>query len=287
MSELSIKIEYENNRKKPAAVFEAMAQYIEAYQDFSQLLISSVGIKADFEFQLDDIKEGSILSKLSALPGLIDKGLEEIFYAAGNRTMAKLKGQTSTEEDVESLGAELEADIAKRISGEIASPMIDRTKLAFVLREFSQANEKLNKGEKVSFHSKDERSNIYHLDTDWRFTGNPAEMFQGDIEHHDVEGSFYAVMAVNEGNALWCFKSIEMNRRIHATITHKDWLSRYQNGLIQPIGPKDVIKARVAYDIYTPPKGRGNPTIRNAKIIDVIQIIRNQSGYQYEFGGNQ
>lgn len=284
MAELSIKIDYEKKRRKPGEVFEAMALYIGAYQDFGQLLISSVGIKADFEFQLDEIKEGSILSGLSALPGTLDKALEKIFYNAGNKTIDKLKGKTSTEDDVEKLSVELEADITDSMPEKTAPPMIDRAKLAFVLNKFSKANEKLNEKEKVSFYTKNENSNIYHLETDWRFTGNPDEMFRGTVEHINTEGRYYVVMAVNEGSALWWFKSVGTERRIPAKIAQKEWLDRYQNGLILPIGPKDVIRARIEYDLYTPPKGRGNPIIRNARITDIIQIIRNRSAYQYELG---
>lgn len=284
MAELSIKIDYESNRRRPGEVFEAMALYIGAYQDFGQLLISSVGIKADFEFQLDEIKEGSILSRLSALPGTLDKALMQIFCDAGNKTIDKLKGKTSTENDVEKLSVELEADIAHGVPGQTASPMIDRAKLAFVLNKFSKANEKLSEKEKVSFYAGNESSNVYHLETDWRFTGDPDEMFRGTVEHLNAEGNFYVVMAVNEGSALWWFKSIEVDRRIPAKIAQKEWLDRYQNGLIRPIGPKDVIRARIEYDLYTPPKGRGSPIIRSARITDIIQVIRNRSEYQYELG---
>ncbi|WP_221885551.1 hypothetical protein [Vreelandella populi] len=83
--ELSIKLEYLENRINPAEVFEAMALYINAYKDFGQLLTNSVGLKLDFEFQLNDIEKNSILSKLSALPNSIDSMLEKAFYSSGNR----------------------------------------------------------------------------------------------------------------------------------------------------------------------------------------------------------
>ncbi|EBG3731167.1 hypothetical protein FIX40_21740, partial [Salmonella enterica] len=63
--ELSIKIDYLKDRHNPEEVFEAMALYINAYRDFGQVLSNSIGIKADFNFQLNEIKSGSILSKLS------------------------------------------------------------------------------------------------------------------------------------------------------------------------------------------------------------------------------
>ena len=147
------------------------------------------------------------------------------------------------------------------------------------------ANEKMEQNETVSFYSEKEESNIYNFDTKWRFTGNPAEMFLGKIEHFDeVEGNFYVLTVVNEGNAVWSFRSSEMDRRMTARITHKDWLERYQNGLIQPIGPKDLLHAEASYDVYTPPKGKGHPSIRNARITYIKNVIRNQIGYQNELG---
>ncbi|EFT4230478.1 hypothetical protein HVE81_004290, partial [Salmonella enterica] len=51
--ELSIKIDYLKDRHNPEEVFEAMALYINAYRDFGQVLSNSIGIKADFNFQLN------------------------------------------------------------------------------------------------------------------------------------------------------------------------------------------------------------------------------------------
>ncbi|XQW87036.1 hypothetical protein ACOYXV_09695 [Aeromonas veronii] len=46
-TELSIKLEYLKDRSNPAEVFEAMASYINAYQDLGQLLSSSIGLDTD------------------------------------------------------------------------------------------------------------------------------------------------------------------------------------------------------------------------------------------------
>lgn len=287
MPELSIKLDYLPSRERPAEVFEAMALYIEAYKDFGQVLINSVGIRSDFEFQLNTIEKGSILSKLSALPNRFDSVLEGVFYTAASKTLGKLTKETSTEAEVESLSVELEEDIVSSMPNQTASPLINRAQLSFALKKFSMANEKMKSGETISFASDAEETNVYQLDTGWRFTGNPAEMFLGQVEHfEEVEGKFYVLTVVNEGNAVWSFRNAEMDRRMTARITHKDWLDRYQNGLIQPIGPKDLLQAVASYDVYTPPKGKGSPSIRNARITHIKSVIRNKIGYQYELSSD-
>jgi hypothetical protein len=281
--ELSIKLDYLKDRRNPAEIFEAMALYINAYRDFGQLLSDSVGIKADFDFQLNDIEKSSILSKLSAIPGKIDKIFEAAFYRSGNSLFRELIDVevTETEEQVESLAATLETALAEDLPKQIADPHIDRQSLAFVLEKFSTANQKMVRNESVTISSNTNKGKVYKLNTSWRFSGNPKEMFLGDTENREFDDKLYVTVSVNEGNSVWSFRSLALERRFSGRITHKEWLERYQEGLIPPIGPKDLIEARVTLDIYTPPKGKGQPQIRNAKVINISNIQRN-NGLQYE-----
>ena len=139
--ELMIKLKYLENRNNPAEVFEAMALYINAYKDFGQLLTNSVGLKLDFQFQLNDIEKSSILSKLSALPNSIDAMLEKAFYSSGNSLFQALKetNETKSEEQVESVAVSIESTLADNIKYKIADPYIDRQNLAYVLKGFSAA----------------------------------------------------------------------------------------------------------------------------------------------------
>lgn len=283
--ELSIKLEYLKDRQNPAEIFEAMALYINAYRDFGQLLSSSIGIKADFDFQLNDIEKSSILSKLSAVPGKIDEIFEAAFYRSGNSLFKELIDVevTETEEQVESLAASLETSLADNLPQQIADPHVDRQGLAFVLDRFSTANQKMRGGEYVVLNNNSNKSQGLKLNTRWRFRGKPKEMFQGDTESRELYDKLYVTVSVNEGNSVWSFRSLTLDRRFSARITHKDWLDRYQDGLIPPIGPKDLIEAKITLDIYTPPKGKGQPQIRNAKVVNISDITRH-SGHQYELG---
>ncbi|EAY5539298.1 hypothetical protein NE43_12180 [Salmonella enterica] len=281
--ELSIKIDYLKDRHNPAEVFEAMALYINAYRDFGQVLSNSIGIKADFNFQLNEIKSGSILSKLSVIPGKIDEILANAFYNSGDELFRELTDieTTDTEEQVETLAVNLETALAKNLPQQIADPNIDRQNLSFALEKFSTANQKIKPNESVIITSNSNNNQNFKFNTKWRFGGKPREMFLGSTESRELNDKLYVTVSVNEGNSVWSFRSINLDKRLSGRITHKEWLERYQDGLIPAIGPKDIIDAKITFDIYTPPKGKGQPQIRNLKVINISNIQRN-NGLQYE-----
>ncbi|EEZ7492411.1 hypothetical protein HF665_003147 [Salmonella enterica] len=281
--ELSIKIDYLKDRHNPEEVFEAMALYINAYRDFGQVLSNSIGIKADFNFQLNEIKSGSILSKLSVIPGKIDEILANAFYNSGDELFRELTDieTTDTEEQVETLAVNLETALAKNLPQQIADPNIDRQNLSFALEKFSTANQKIKPNESVIITSNSDNNQNFKFNTKWRFGGKPREMFLGSTESIELNDKLYVIVSVNEGNSVWSFRSISLDKRLSGRITHKEWLERYQDGLIPAIGPKDIIDAKITFDIYTPPKGKGQPQIRNLKVINISNIQRN-NGLQYE-----
>ncbi|ASQ26574.1 hypothetical protein EVT38_13310 [Salmonella enterica subsp. enterica serovar Java] len=281
--ELSIKIDYLKDRHNPEEVFEAMALYINAYRDFGQVLSNSIGIKADFNFQLNEIKSGSILSKLSVIPGKIDEILANAFYNSGDELFRELTDieTTDTEEQVETLAVNLETALAKNLPQQIADPNIDRQNLSFALEKFSTANQKIKPNESVIITSNSNNNQNFKFNTKWRFGGKPREMFLGSTESIELNDKLYVTVSVNEGNSVWSFRSISLDKRLSGRITHKEWLERYQDGLIPAIGPKDIIDAKITFDIYTPPKGKGQPQIRNLKVINISNIQRN-NGLQYE-----
>ncbi|EBC7102232.1 hypothetical protein C6030_24700 [Salmonella enterica] len=281
--ELSIKIDYLKDRHNPEEVFEAMALYINAYRDFGQVLSNSIGIKADFNFQLNEIKSGSILSKLSVIPGKIDEILANAFYNSGDELFRELTDieTTDTEEQVETLAVNLETALAKNLPQQIADPNIDRQNLSFALEKFSTANQKIKPNESVIITSNSDNNQNFKFNTKWRFGGKPREMFLGSTESIELNDKLYVTVSVNEGNSVWSFRSISLDKRLSGRITHKECLERYQDGLIPAIGPKDIIDAKITFDIYTPPKGKGQPQIRNLKVINISNIQRN-NGLQYE-----
>jgi len=257
--------------------------YIDAYRDFGQLITNSVGVKGDFNFQLNDIQGGSVLSKLSAFGNKLDAALESACYNSAINTVEDLIDidETETEEQVIELAEKIEASVAANMPNSFASPHIDRKNLACVLQLFSDANEKMKPDESVLLQSSGTPDVWSKLNTRWRFKGNPSEMFTGSISPHKTNLKLHVKISVNEGDSAWTFKCDSLKKPFSARITHKSWLKRYQQGLVQPIGPMDLIDANVTYDRYTPSTSGGEVTIKNAKIEKIVSINR-FTGYQHE-----
>lgn len=281
--ELTIKIDYLENRTNPSEVFEAMGMYIDAYKDFGQLVTNSVGVKGDFNFQLNDIQGGSVLSKLSAFGSKLDTMLESVCYGAAIDVVGDLieLDEVETEEQVSELADKIETSVAANMPNNIATPHIDRKGLAYVLQSLSAANERMRPGESVLLKSATASNEWSECNTRWRFTGNPSEMFVGSVSAHKANLKLHAKISVNEGDSAWTFRCDSFKKPFNARITHKSWLEKYQQGLIQPVGPMDVIDANVIYDRFTPSSGSGEVVIKNAKVERIISVER-FTGYQHE-----
>lgn len=281
---LKIKIDFAKNRQHPAEVFQAMSAYIEAYQTIGQILVGSCGGKEEFELQLDAVEAGSVASLLKAVPGRLRERISNALFKSASALIDDLSGieETSTEEDVDILALQLESELESSGLGDMANPHIDRQQLAHALCKLSEANKKLRPEEKVlTSLSGDDK--ITPINTHWRFNANPKDMFLGSTKQHSVADKLHVKMPVNIGKGVWQFVSAITDRTYSARIADLKWLEDYQLGIIQAIGPKDIMEADVSYDVYTPPPGKGKPQIRNAKVTRVVKIHRNV-GLQYELG---
>jgi hypothetical protein len=283
-NELAIKIDYLDERLNPSEIFEAMAIYVNAYRDLGQLLTNSIGVNVDFEFKLSGIEKGSIISRLTTMSSKVEGVFETSIFNSAHTLFENLTeiSETETEDDVEKLAVIVESSLAEHDTGSLLDPHIDRKNLATVLNKFSDAHKKLKTEESVVFTSSGiDLNNECNVNVTWRFTGELSSMFIGETISHKIPDKVYVQVGVNEGLKAWTFKSITLKESFTARIICKDWLERYQSGLIQAIGPKDVLEVELSYDVYTPPDGKGKPMIRNAKVIKVNDIQRNNE-YQHE-----
>lgn len=280
---LIIKYDHLVHRRKPDEIFESICLYMRAYKDFGQLISYSIGVSDDFEFQLDEIKIGSVLTKLSIITKKIHVHFASMIFHAGDALFKDLidVGATESEGDVESLALKLEASLISSSFNQMEEPYIDRQQLAYVLKAFSDANNKVAHGETVMIGADREGADLNKINTRWTFTGIPKKMFLGKVEHHTVELNLSVAISVNEGPSGWKFKSEILQKYFTARIMDDVWLDKYQAGFIRPIGPKDIIKANVTYSLYTPVNSLKPIYIRNAKINKVLDVQR-YDGYQYE-----
>jgi len=281
-TELSIIIDYKKNRSCPSGIFDAMSLYIQAYEDFGQVLTNALDIKGEFEFQLNEIAFSSIKAKLKLLPGKINEKFLETVYGSGSELFHCITetNETTCENDIEKMAAKIENNLAANDFD--IDPLIDRRALSFALEKVSNANKLIQKDESVYFTQEMPIQKRTNLNTQWRLNCDPKKMFLGVKKSYEVSDKLFVKIPINEGNQLWTFKSATTHRTFPARITIKDWVKHYQDGLIQPIGPKDVIEATLSYDLYTPYNNSKTTEIRNAKILDIQRIIRNGNDVQYE-----
>lgn len=279
---LRIKIDFADERQRPAEVFQAMSSYIEAYQAIGQVLVNSLGGREEFALQLQTVETGSVASLLRAVPGRLSEWLGNALIQSGVDLASTLSGveSTSTEEEVDQLASELETQLAKTGTGQMVDPKIDRQEFAIALNKFSEANKRLLPEEKASA-SVVETDKVIPINTHWRFNANPSEMFLGTTQVHRGVDKLYVRAPVNIGKGAWSMVSVTTQSRYNARVSHLTWLEDYQGGLIPAIGPKDVMEAEVSFEIYTPPPGKGKPFISNAKIVKVLKIHRDV-GLQHE-----
>ncbi|MFJ4256595.1 hypothetical protein ACIP01_06510 [Pseudomonas monteilii] len=279
---LKIKIDFLKERQRPAEIFQAMSSYIEAYQAIGQVMASSFDTNQEFALRLEDVQTGSIASLLRAVPGRITGWFESAIFDSSMKLAQNLEGveATTTEEEVDQLASRVEASLAAHYSDQLFDPKIDRKAFAFALNKLSEANKKLLPEEGASATIV-ESENVTAINTHWRFNGNPKEMFEGTTEITRCVDKLYVRAPVNIGKGAWAMLSVSTNSRYTAKIVDASWLDDYQGGLIPAIGPKDVMEAEVALEIYTPPLGKGRPFVSSAKILKVMRIHRDV-GLQHE-----
>lgn len=282
-SNFELKYEFLPNRSNPAGVFDTMARYVQGYSELGKLLADSVGVGEEFELQLLSVSEGSILGAFSAAKGRIQEAIANLIFDSGVKLHSSLQSQdeTATREQVEELAENLELNMGSAMTGAILTrPHIDRRRFANVLQTFSAANENVFDGESLEIRSSyGKRKTSSQINTRWRFTGNPKEMFDGFVRHFKGALQLYVKVQVNQGAQVWTFKGVKNEVVFPAKVIDEKWLDDYQNVRVAPISPKDVLTAEVEYDIFD--NGTGQE-IKNARIVKVTEIKRykvNQSGF--------
>lgn len=272
-NQLSIKIDFHQNRSNPQAIFEAMALYIKFHTDIGQILFNSINEQINFNFELDDIERSSLLSKISP-KGLLNWA--ENFYSKFSeetfREIADLDDEISPS-DIDNLSSKIEDKIQADLNPPFAVE-INRSALSSALKTLTAANSKLLDDEPVTFSRN--TSNVIHINTRQRIVKEEEKT----KEKAEKEILILTVISPkNEGHAAWHFKCEALNQKFNASITDKDWLSRYQNQIIPPIGPKDKIEALVSYNIDLIER-----KLINVRVLEIKDIIRKQKqlDLQYE-----
>lgn len=273
-----IRIDYKVGRNRPEKVFEAMAMYINAYEDLIQLLSQTIGCKEEFNFVLDAVEKGSIITFLKnrheqAVDFVTAKILKET-----SETTKVLKGISNieSEEQIDEIAEKIDENLTESFPDlfTIAQPQIDKKTLAKILKRLADANLNLRQDETVDIILDNKKEEAVKVNTDFKFSANLDDLYIEDkILKNGITDRLFIVKPVNDGNSRWDCKSLNMNQRFDAVMMDKIWLERYQSGLIPAIGPSDIMIAKMNLVIKSKKDNKSNKII-HAEISEVIDIMK-------------
>lgn len=265
---IAVKIKYADNRQNPAEVFEAMGLYIRFHTDIGQLILNTLDNEYAFNLSLSNIEKSSIISWLS--PAL-DKKIYSFYKRISNLLVSELIAlpEEITDDDIEHV-AELIQNTIKKEEDPKFPPVVNRKALKHAIKSYSAANEKIYTDEPVEFiYQEGGKKSSVVVNVNQRLKRENSN--ENLAEHDTHELHLIVISPKNAGNGAWTFRSPKLARRFDARISDKDWLRRYQAQIINPIGPKDVIVAKVRYAIDSETN-----EIAKAEILYIKEIIRSQ-----------
>lgn len=266
----TITIEYQKNRNNPAAIFEAMALYINFYRDFSQTIVESHCPGDEIILELESIQEGSLFSVIKII-SKAGTSIPSIICDLALRLIDQLNeyDQINDSEQIEFLIEEIEKTLNAH-SNALEITKINRKKILESLKKLSNANAKLLPTEEAFIGTQFNRK-LVGINTAIRI---PSSMTLEDKidKPAQIPDLLIPVSTIIEGDQAWTFHSQAFKDKIRAKIIDKEWLERYQNGFIQPIGGKDTLIVELGYTIQE--SNKENPKADNFKVISIKDIKR-------------
>ena len=284
---LAIRFDYSENRKNPEDVLVILSEYVRFYRNIGFIVLDSINEKDCALFDLVSLQNGSAIAWIRCR---FNKWNDFIFNSAEELANSlDSNEEVSTFEDLDKISNDLSDFIVKNTDQKIKiEPCIDIEQLGKVLSDFSTLNLKLLSDESASIgrgHPEETASAKFKtLNKNFVFNDNVIDMFHSEVKHHKRKSKFYVHVPVNKGNTVWRLEELATENKFTAKVVNSSWLDDYQSGVIDPIGPKDLMEAVVEYDEVISKDNRKKKIlkIKNAKIIDIIDIVRSK-GKQDDF----
>ncbi|HHA1953130.1 MULTISPECIES: hypothetical protein [Enterobacter cloacae complex] len=281
-----IRIAYKVGRNRPEKVFEAMAMYINAYEDLIRLLSQTIGCKDEFSFVLDAVEEGSIITFLKKRHAqAIDLVTAKILKEASETTKVLIGiSNIESEEQIDEIAEKVDDSLTEAFpeTFSIAQPQIEKKSLAKILKRLADANLNLRQDESVDLILNNNKDETIKVNTNFKFSANLDDLYiDGKVHKNGVTDRLFIVKPVNDGNSRWDCKSLNMNQRFDAVMMDKSWLERYQSGLIPAIGPSDIMLAKMNLIVKAKKDSKLNK-ILHAEISEVIDILPNKEEMRNE-----
>ncbi|MUL04342.1 hypothetical protein GNP89_19450 [Aliivibrio fischeri] len=274
-SSLEFHFEYNPHRKNVADILYAMGHYIEAYEAFGNAIANAIGHDLEFSIELEEITSGSIKLKFLKLFDLL---------TSPNDLMNDLTGSVNSYDELVTITDAHNEKLANKVNAsgkfkERIEPTLCELDIALAMDKLSEANRMIEPDEKLTItEDLSIPDNVISIDTGFRLTKRPREMFSNYMGQHDGDEIVNVIRPCFKGHLKWRFQNTNTRLIYNAPIKHAKWLEEYQNGA-QNIEVKDSLLVDSTYELW---KVKGETCIKNARVNRVKDIIK-CSGEQNEF----
>ena len=256
-SDFIIKIDFNQNSKKPSHVFRIMTEIIESFNVLDAALINSIDMRIEPIIMLEDIEKGSILSRfkylLEDLPDdlinnpeikkLIGHYLLKAKYAIIDY-INKRESITSSEE-IELLEKEITDLSEKSQIKELTTPgVIDRTKLLTGISKISNAISQIEDNEQIIYKIGDTE-----IPLNLSFSFN-TEQIEDLLTAETILSISEMILKIKKpdylGDSKWEFR--HRKDAINAKITDNEWIAKFRNREIT-LKPGDSIRGTINIEV--------------------------------------
>ncbi|HCE1609393.1 TPA: hypothetical protein NJY97_004588 [Vibrio parahaemolyticus] len=274
---LEFHFEYNPNRKNVGEVFFALGNYVSAYESFGKVIADAIGNDLDFCIEINDIQSGSIKLKLLKL-------FDEL--TSPNELIKDLTGEIGSLESLSEITQRQNQKLSRKVNSsgrykERVEPSLNDLDVALAMEKWSDANRMVEPDEKLTITDgidSEQPSNVINIDTGFRLSKRPRDMFSNFIDKHDDKEIVDVIRPCFRGDLNWRFQNTQTKLTYNAPIKDSLWLEEYQNGQ-KKVDVKDSLLVHSAYELW---RVKGKPTIKNAqikKVIDIIECNGTQCGF--------
>lgn len=281
---IAIKFDYSKDRKDPEDILNILTGYVKFYKSIGIITLASINEKDSAQFKLIGLETGSAIAIISCIIEKFNKLLD----ASSSKLCSDLyeSSEISSRDDIEIIANNMSDTIMGNDINEMKlEPVIDIEKLGKSLSDLSVLNSKLKNDECTYIGLENINGNNFFnykkMNKNFTFTGDVDEVLSTKKRHHKRNSKFYVNVPVNKGDTTWKLEEIETKNTFSAKIIDNDWLKQYQGGLIDPIGPNDLMEAVIEYtEVYMENSSKNKKSkIKDVKIIEVMSVVRTK-GYQ-------
>ena len=234
-SEYSIHIEFDENvKERPERVFEAMALFIQGFNEIQAELLKGHGESVEFEASLSKTREGSLIADINrhvkekvrsvSLRRLLDgiySGVEDAVMHSG-----KIDSEGDIDRFIERAykNENAQSECYKYFT---SHPEANKYKVAKGIKKIHEGKEKLAESDNVQIGVNDD---FKPVSKEFYFPRSVEEIFREEKETFPSKDVLIIRRPDYVGNSKWDFISLKRgDKPVSARILHEEWLNDWKN----------------------------------------------------------